>query len=130
MDTPKKVSDALKKGLQKLRMDSFYTVAIGGENGRPTLRWERNEAELVATEALDGFYVLVTNLPADQYDPSRVLHIYKRQYRVERRFGDFKAPLMVSPMFLKDNRRVAALVFVVYLALLTTAFWSGRPAGR
>lgn len=77
-----------------------------------------NEAALAAAEQLDGFYVLVTNLPADQFDPSQVLQLYKRQYRVERRFGDFKGPLTVNPMFLKDNRRIAALVFVVYLALL------------
>ena len=117
-DTPEKVSDALKKGLQKLRMEVFYTVQVGGEDGAPTLEWRRNEEAVAGAEALDGFYVLVTNLPADQYDPSQVLQLYKRQYRVERRFGDFKGPLTVSPMFLKDNRRIAALVFVVYLALL------------
>lgn len=117
-DTPDKTRDALKKGLQKLRMESFYSVEVGGTDGQPTLKWERNEAALAAAEQLDGFYVLVTNLPADQFDPSQVLQLYKRQYRVERRFGDFKGPLTVNPMFLKDNRRIAALVFVVYLALL------------
>lgn len=117
-DTPQKVSDALKKGLQKLRMEKFHTIQVGGIDGEPTLEWKRNEEAIAAAEALDGFYVLVTNLPADKYDPSQVLQLYKRQYRVERRFGDFKGPLTVSPVFLKDNRRIAALVFVVYLALL------------
>lgn len=116
--TPEQVRDALKKGLQKLRMEKLYTVKVGGIDGAPTLEWKRNEEEIAAAEALDGFYVLVTNLPADKYDPSQVLQLYKRQYRVERRFGDFKGPLTVSPMFLKDNRRIAALVFVVHLALL------------
>lgn len=37
---------------------------------------------------------------------------------MERRFADFKGPLAVSPLLLKDNRRIAALVFVIYLALL------------
>jgi transposase len=117
-DTPERVGDALKKGLQKLRMEKYYTIQVGGTDGEPTLEWKRNEEAITAAEALDGFYVLVTNLPAEKYDPSQVLQLYKRQYRVERRFGDFKGPLTVSPMFLKDNRRIAALVFVVYLALL------------
>jgi transposase len=117
-DTPEKVHDALKKGLQKLRMESFFAYQVGENDGAPTLEWKRDEEAIAAAEALDGFYVLVTNLPSDQYDPSQVLQLYKRQYRVERRFGDFKGPLTVSPMFLKDNRRIAALVFVVYLALL------------
>jgi hypothetical protein len=73
---------------------------------------------MAAAEALDGFYVLVTNLPADEYDASAVLQLYKGQAKVERRFGDFKGPLAVNPLLLKDNCRIAALVFVVYLALL------------
>lgn len=73
---------------------------------------------LTSVEALDGFYVVVTNLQTDRYDTAQAVQLYKRQYRLDRRFGDFKGTLAVSPMFLKDNRQIAALVFVVYLALL------------
>ena len=117
-DTPDKVRTAVGKALQKHRVVSLYDIQVGGKDGAPTLTWSRNQEALTAAEALDGFYVLVTNLPADQYDTVRVLQLYKHQYRVERRFGDFKGPLAVSPMFLKDNRRIAALVFIIYLALL------------
>lgn len=117
-DTPDKIREAVTKALQKFRVSSLYDIEIDASEGKVTFRWARNQEAFAAAEALDGFYALVTNLPADQYDTSRVLQLYKSQYRVERRFGDFKGPLAVSPMFLKDNRRIASLVFVVYLALL------------
>lgn len=117
-DTKEKVQLKVVETLRKCRVSSFYSVEIGEDDGKPTFSWSRDEAALAATEALDGFYVIVTNLPAEQYDTDAVLNLYKGQYRVERRFADFKGPLAVSPMFLKDNRRIASLVFVVYLALL------------
>lgn len=117
-DTPEKVREKANGILRQRRVTSLYRTTVGGEAGAPTFHWERDEAAIAEAEARDGFYVLVTNLPADPYDASAVLQLYKGQYRVERRFGDFKGPLGVTPIFLKDNRRIASLVFVVYLALL------------
>ena len=37
---------------------------------------------------------------------------------VERRYGEFKGPLAVAPLFLKTNRRITALITVICLALL------------
>jgi transposase len=47
-----------------------------------------------------------------------VLARYKGQEVVERRYGAFKGPLAVAPMFLQSNRRIQALVTVICLALL------------
>lgn len=104
--------------LDRRRVTPFFTVTVGEENGQPTLQWIQDDAAITAAEALDGFYVILTNLPSEQADASEVLRIYKRQAIAERRFSDFKGPLAVRPVFLKDNARIAALVFVVYLALL------------
>jgi transposase len=41
-----------------------------------------------------------------------------RQEAVERRYSAFKGPLAVAALFLKNNRRIAALVTVICLALL------------
>jgi len=49
---------------------------------------------------------------------ARVLVRYKGQEVVERRFGGFKGPFAVAPIFLKNNRRVEALLSVICLALL------------
>ncbi|MBB4782945.1 hypothetical protein [Streptomyces rapamycinicus] len=43
---------------------------------------------------------------------------YKGQGTVERRYHDFKGPLAVAPVFVQHNRRVAALIQVICLALL------------
>lgn len=118
-DTADKVQTQVNRILRERRVASLYRIQVGDPvDGKPTFTWERDEAALAEAEALDGFYVLLTNLPADAYDTTAVLRLYKEQYRVEQRFGDFKGPLAVSPLFLKDNRRIASLVFVVYLALL------------
>lgn len=85
--------------------------------GKPTLRWWFDQAALDAETATDGWYALLTNLPAD-VGAAEVLRRYKGQEVVERRYGTFKGPLAVAPLFLKNNRRIAALITVICLALL------------
>ena len=60
---------------------------------------------------------MLTTLPA-AVTAAQVLIRYKGQEVVERRYSAFKGPLAVAPMFLKNNRRIAALVTVICLALL------------
>jgi hypothetical protein len=48
----------------------------------------------------------------------KILLRYKAQEAVERRYGNLKGPLAVAPMFLKNNRQIAALITVISLALL------------
>ncbi|MFB7740336.1 hypothetical protein ACFC08_39785, partial [Streptomyces sp. NPDC056112] len=52
-------------------------------------------------------------LTPEQADPSEVLRRHKGQGAVERRYGDFKGPLAVTPVFVQDNRHVAALIAVI-----------------
>lgn len=86
--------------------------------GKPTLAWEFDQAALDAEAATDGWYALLTNLPPDQADAAGALILYKGQEAVERRYSAFKGPLAVTTLFLKNNRRIAALVTVICLALL------------
>ena len=60
----------------------------------------------------------MTNLGPDEAGTAEVLRRYKGQEVVERRYGDFKGPLAVAPMFLHNNRRIEALITVICLALL------------
>src|SRR5216683_333363 len=66
----------------------------------------------------DGWYALLTNLAPGQSSPAEVFRRYKGQHVVERRYGEFKGPLAVAPLFLELNRRVTALITVICLALL------------
>jgi hypothetical protein len=94
------------------------TVITQDATGRPVLSWHFDQAAIDAEAATDGWYALLANLDLDQAGPAEVFRRYKGQHVVERRYGEFKGPLAVAPLFLKTNRRIAALITVICLALL------------
>ncbi len=134
------------------RVKAYLRTEVGTDAaGRPTLAWHFDDEALGAEVATDGWYALLTNLDANEADAAEVLRRYKGQEVVERRYGNFKGPLAVAPMFLKSNRRIEALISVICLALLIfslveravrlaispalklAALWAGRaakPTGR
>ena len=99
---------------------SRYLIAatsVDPDTGKPALTWQFDQAALDAEAATDGWYALLTNLP-DTVGPAEVLARYKGQEVSERRYGAFKGPLAVAPMFLHSNQRIHALIHVICLALL------------
>jgi transposase len=102
------------------RVAGLLRAEVGTDpaTGKPTLAWWFDPAALAAEQATDGWYALLTNLDPAQADAAEVLARYKGQEVVERRYGAFKGPLAVAPMFLQSNRRIQALVTVICLALL------------
>jgi transposase len=103
------------------RRVSAYLHARAGTcpaTGKPTLTWDFDQQAIDAEAATDGWYALLTNLDPGQADATQVLLLYKGQEAVERHYSAFKGPLAVAALFLKNNRRIAALVTVICLALL------------
>ncbi|MGH3410063.1 MAG: IS1634 family transposase [Streptosporangiaceae bacterium] len=94
-----------------------WTAGTDPATGKPTLTWHFDQHAIDAEAATDGWYALLTNLDA-HVTPADVLLRYKGQEAVERRYGNLKGPLAVAPVFLKSNRRIAALITVISLALL------------
>ncbi|MEX5638189.1 transposase, partial [Parafrankia sp. FMc2] len=97
-----------------------YLVAatsVDPDTGKPALTWHFDQATLDTEATTDGWYALLTNLDPD-IDPAEVLARYKGQEVSERRYGTFKGPLAVTPMFLHSNQRIHALIHVICLALL------------
>ena len=101
------------------RVMSYLNAEVGTDpdTGKPTLVWSFDQTAIDAEAATDGWYALLTTLPAT-VSAGEVLVRYKGQEVVERRYSAFKGPLAVAPMFLKTNRRIAALITVICLALL------------
>jgi len=98
--------------------DYLRTTIDTDHNRRPTLDWYFDQDAINAEAATDGWYALLTNLPAT-VTAAGVLARYKNQPGTsERRYHDLKGPLAVAPMFLHTNRRIAALIGVICLALL------------
>ena len=97
--------------------DTWQGSGSGGP-GKPTLTWWFDQAAIDAEAATDGWYALLTSIDAKAETAAEVLLRYKAQEAVERRYGNLKGPLAVAPMFLNSNRRIAALITVISLALL------------
>ena len=82
-------------------------------------RIEEHQKAIEADAAADGVFAMVTNMQKET--PREILDIYKYQPNLEKRFEQFKSVLAVAPVFLKKPERVAALLFVYFLAVLVFA---------
>jgi transposase len=94
------------------------TTGTDPDTGKPTLSWHFDQEAMDAEAATDGWYALLTNLDPSEADAAQVLLHYKGQEAVERRYSAFKGPLAVAAIYLKNNRRITAMITVVCLALL------------
>ena len=116
---PSAVAARVQAIAAKRRAGKYLRTAItAGQAGKPVLAWHFDQDAIDAEAAADGWYALLTNLAPDQAGPAEVFRRYKGQHVVERRYGEFKGPLAVAPLFLKTNRRITALITVICLALL------------
>jgi len=117
--TVEKVTARLILIAGKRRVGDYLRHSVGVDaSGAPTLEWHFDQTAIDHEGATDGWYCLLTNLDPDEADAGEVLARYKGQEVVERRYGAFKGPLAVAPIFLKNNRRIEALLTVICLALL------------
>jgi len=118
--TPEQVRERVAVIARRRKVTGLLRAEVGTDpaTGKPTLSWWFDQATVAAEQATDGWYGLLTNLDPAEADAAEVLRRYKGQEVVERRYGAFKGPLAVAPMFLQSNRRIQALVTVICLALL------------
>jgi len=118
LKTEEKARLRVEQFLKKRRVSSLYRVQLTTEASALVLRWEVDEAALARAEALDGYYVLLCSWPKEKADASTLLRRWKGEWQIERRFGDWKGPLKVRPVFLTSNARMAALLLLLHLALM------------
>lgn len=115
---PEAVERRVAKAVAKGRAGDWLRTEIRNHDGSLSLRWWRDSDALAEAERRDGLYALVTNMSTPQCSPDRLLALYKDQALSERAHHFLKGPLAVRPVFLKSNRRAAALVEVCSIALL------------
>jgi len=81
------------------------------------LTFERNHAAIAKEGALDGFYVLRTNVSAEAINTADTVGAYKSLSRVERAFRSIKTiDLEIRPIYHYVSPRVRAHVFLCMLA--------------
>jgi hypothetical protein len=80
-------------------------------------RYERDQANIAREAALDGFYVIRTNVPSEQLNREEVVRSYKRLSKVERGFRSLKTvDLKIRPIHHRLEDRVRAHVLLCMLA--------------
>ena len=91
---------------------TVYKTAEGELN----LVWQTNTEALAAAERHDGRYLLVTNDWSLSHQ--EMFRLYREKDGVERCFRVSKSDLKVSPLFLHQDQRIAAMLFINMVALL------------
>ena len=79
------------------------------------IQWAINEHALAEAEKMDGIFPLITNT---DLSPADVLKKYKSQPFLEKRMYTKKTVLEVAPVFLKKEKRIEAMLFLYFLALM------------
>jgi transposase len=96
--------------------DTHYVKKVAT---RFDLAYRIDDARVAAEASGDGLFPLVTNV-ADLSE-MELLHAYKRQPAIEKRFSQFKTDFEVAPVYLKAVHRIQALLCVYFFALLIEA---------
>ncbi len=137
-----KVAKAVEKILDECQTESWILPRIEEEQeetfrqarrGRPSadtpfrrevrtrfsLAWDIDYARMAEEGLSDGVFPLVTN--ERDLSELELLLAYKRQPQVEKRFAQLKTDYEVAPVYLKEARRIQALLCVYFLAQLVQA---------
>jgi transposase len=96
--------------------DTHYVKKVAT---RFDLAYRIDNARVAAEVTGDGIFPLVTNV-ADLSELD-LLHAYKRQPAIEKRFSQLKTDFEVAPVYLKAVHRIQALLCVYFFALLVEA---------
>src|SRR5919198_957594 len=114
---------AVGPALKRYRVKKHFAVEISDTS----FSYARKTQQIEAEAALDGFYVLRTNVPAQTLQTTEVVRAYKGLEAVERAFGTFKGPeLEIRPIHHRLEDRVRAHVLLCTLAYYLT--WHLREA--
>jgi len=82
-----------------------------------SLTYERKDEQIAAEAALDGFYVIRTDVPREALDAGQTVRAYKNLSKVERAFRRIKTvDLHIRPIHHRTSDRVRAHVLLCMLA--------------
>ncbi len=84
-----------------------------------SIQWKLNEQTIAETSKTDGIFPLITNT---KLEASEVLGKYKKQSFLEKRMYTKKTVLEVAPVFLKKEKRIEAMLFLYFVALMIVSF--------
>jgi len=125
--------DSICKGIKQFLDVKILTerkqIKVKVSPGRPSLesvyknkwefkhriQWELNKQALLEASKTDGLFPLITNTALEACE---VLKKYKSQPFLEKRMYTKKTVLQVAPVFLKKEKRIEAILFLYFVALM------------
>lgn len=111
--------------INKYKVAKHFTLTIDDRQ----LTYVRNTAAISEEAALDGIYVIRTNLPVTRLDDAETVRTYKSLSQVERAFRSLKTvDLHVRPIHHRTADRVRSHIFLCVLAYYVE--WHMRDAWR
>ncbi len=101
------------KVIHRFKVEKHFAIEIT----ETSFCFERHQQSIAAEAALDGIYVIRTNVPASELSAEDAVRSYKRLSTVERAFRSCKTvDLHVRPIYHQLSERVRAHVFLCMLA--------------
>jgi len=91
------------------------------------IQWTQDKAAIAKAQRTDGLFPLVDNT---KLSPVDVLLTYKKQPYLEKRFHTTKSVLEVAPVFLKTPRRIEAMMFLYFIALMLVSLIERKIRGQ
>jgi len=118
------VVDIQERTLEKYRQEKpgrpgKNTRYVKREATRFDIQYEIDVVKVAEARLTDGIFPLVTNV--EEFSEREVLDAYKKQPLVEKRFEQLKTDFEVAPVYLKEVRRIQALLCVYFFVLLVEA---------
>lgn len=114
---------AVGKVIDKYKMAKHFTIHIG----QASFSYQRDQARINTEAALDGIYVIRTNVTANDLDPAAVVVAYKNLAGLERNWRNIKTDdLDLRPIHHYLTGRVEAHLLICMLAQYLT--WHLRRA--
>lgn len=108
-----KISYLVGKALAASKVEKYFRWRATNAE----LEWQRDPERIQRDAALDGIYVLRTNVPSKHLDRDQTVLAYKRLANVERAFRSLKSvDLNVRPIHHRLPDRVRAHVLIAMLA--------------
>ncbi len=108
-----KIAARATRALDRFKVAKHFETEIEDDS----FSYRRNQARIDEEAALDGFYIIRTNVPEDQLTAADAVRSYKSLSRVERAFRSLKSvDLKVRPIYHRLDDRVRAHVFLCMLA--------------
>jgi transposase len=118
----KKLYHRAMRALEKYEQTTFWDIEVEPLAGqekqkRYVLNFRLNRTAVIAQDRIGHYYLLQTDLDAEQITDNQVAESYKSLMMVEKSFRDIKSQIEVRPIRHWKNRRIKAHIYLCYLSL-------------